>query len=308
MPVRFSGHETFPCRYSWLPKAYRALNESLRALSDDEAAMVELGVGKNMVRSARFWLQATGVAEPAAAGGYELTEFAHMLLGPNGFDPFLEDIRTLWLIHWKLSTSIEDPLFAWDYLFNHWLHPELSRTEVIKSFRREADRLDRPLSIVTLEQHFDIFLHTYVPTRNHKGKILEDNLDCPLIELELIHQVGERTLENTERREPVYAFRREAKLDISPELFVFCVHEFWDARFAAEQTLSFREVALSHGSPGQIFKLPEWDIRKRLETIEADSNGAYLYQESAAMPQIQRTSQPLPNFLALVYHDEGANA
>src|SRR5437879_10801917 len=62
MNYRFSGHETFPCRYAWLPKAYRALDGDPAGLSDDEQAMVDLGVGKNMVRAIRFWVQASGIA------------------------------------------------------------------------------------------------------------------------------------------------------------------------------------------------------------------------------------------------------
>jgi len=60
--MRYSGHESFPLRYAWLPKAYRALARDAASLSDDERAMVELGVGKNMVRAIRFWVLATGIA------------------------------------------------------------------------------------------------------------------------------------------------------------------------------------------------------------------------------------------------------
>src|SRR5438093_10567581 len=71
---RISGHETFPCRYTWLPKAVRGLREKPKLFSNDEEeqAMVDLGVGKNMVRSIRFWSQAAGVATAGAKGGGQL--------------------------------------------------------------------------------------------------------------------------------------------------------------------------------------------------------------------------------------------
>jgi hypothetical protein len=68
MTFKFSGRETFPCRYTWLPKAYTALESNPNALADDEDAMISLGVGKNMVRAIRFWVQAAGVAEPDKGG------------------------------------------------------------------------------------------------------------------------------------------------------------------------------------------------------------------------------------------------
>jgi len=49
--------------------------------------------------------------------------------------------------------------------------------------------------------HFTTFLHTYFPTRSKKGEVLEDNLDCPLVELELIQKVGERSSTDSMRRE-----------------------------------------------------------------------------------------------------------
>jgi Protein of unknown function (DUF4007) len=257
--------------------------------SDEEQAMVRLGVGKNMVRAIRFWVQATGMARPAANGGYEITELGDSLFSlKDGLDPFLEDRRTLWLLHWKLSTNVAEPLFAWDYLLNRWPHLEFTRADVLAVFRDEARRLGRALSMVTLEQHFDVFLHTYLPTRGRKGDIQEENLDCPLVELELIEQVGERQTENAARRESIYKFRRESKPEVTPQLFVFCIDDFWKNRRITERTLSFRDVAIGQGGPGQVFKIPEQDVRERLEALDADSKGAFEYQESASVQRIIR--------------------
>lgn len=305
---KFSGHETFPCRYAWLPKAFKAIRREPRIFSDEERAIVELGVGKNMVRAIRFWVQVAGVAEPSADGGYGITPFGQMLLGHRGLDRFLEDRRTLWLLHWRLLSHEEEPLFAWDYLVNRWAHPEISRTEVLRAFEQEAERMDRKLSRVTLEQHFDVFLHTYTPTRSRKGEIQEDNLDCPLVELELIEKVGERELGGGERREPVYAFRREPKPDITPELFIYCLFDYWRNRRANEATLTFRDVSVAHGSVGQVFKLPEMDVRERLERLEADSNGLFSYQESAALQRVtcpNRQDISERGLLRAIYHDAG---
>jgi len=283
---RFSGHETFPCRYTWLPKAFAAIHRTPDIFSNEEAAIVEMGVGKNMVRAIRFWAQMTGVAEPAN-GGYEITSLGELLLGPGGLDRFLEDRRTLWLFHWMLLSRVEDPLFAWDYLINRWVHPQINRTDVLRVFEQEAKRIDRKLSRVTLEQHFDVFLHTYTPTRGRKGDIQEDNLDCPLVELELIERIGERRVgDGVGRHEPVYAFRREAKPDITPELFIFCLLDYWNKRKPNEATLAFRDVSVAHGSIGQVFKLPEMDIRERLERLHDDSNGLFTYQESASIQRV----------------------
>jgi len=50
MNYRYSEHETFPCRYTWLPKAVRSLTANSQLFFDEDAAMVALGVGKNLVQ------------------------------------------------------------------------------------------------------------------------------------------------------------------------------------------------------------------------------------------------------------------
>ena len=298
---KFSGHESFPCRYSWLPKAFRTISKHPDVFADDERAMVEMGVGKNMVRAIRFWALAADIAESGQKGKYSVTDFGRTILEEGGFDSYLEDIRTLWLLHWKLSTQIDEPLFAWDFLLNRWQHPEISRTEVLRAFRQETKQLDRPISDVTLDQHFDTFLHTYIPTRGRKGDVQEDSLDCPLVEIELIQEIGERRIDNSGKREPIYAFRREPKLEITAELFIYCLDDFWKRRRANEKTLTFRDLSIAHGSPGQVFKLPEWDIRERLERLEVESDGAFRYQESSSLQQVIRKGLSDRKFLTAIY-------
>ena len=286
---RISGHESFPCRYTWLPKAVHGIQKDHRLFADEAGAMVDLGVGKNMVRSIRFWAQAAGVVSAAKNSEYYLTDFGVSLLGERGRDPFLEDIRTLWLLHWNLATDVENPLLAWDYLLNRWQDPELVPSVVLRALEKEAMKENDGVSPVTLEQHLDTFLHTYVPTRGRKGEVLEDNLDCPLVELEFVVKVGDRELDRLGgRREPIYAFRRDEKPEITPELFIYGLYDFWMNRHRTESTLQFREVAHGHGSPGQIFKLPEEDIRARLELLAKQSGGLFTYSESTNLQQIRR--------------------
>ena len=91
------------------------------------------------------------------------------------------------------------------------------------------------------------------------------------MELELIEKTGDRHTDSG-KREAMYAFRREEKPEISPELFAWCVCDFFDQNHKNESTVSFREISVGRGSPGQVFKLPESDLRERLESL-ADMTG-----------------------------------
>lgn len=290
MPYRVSGHESFTCRYTWLPKVVHNLSRNNRLFENDEQAMVQLGVGKNMVHSMRFWALSSGVMVTLGRNdGYALTEFATSLLDADGFDPYLEDIRTLWLIHWKLATNVDTPLLAWDYLLNNWHEPEITQSAVVTALEREAMKQGSSLSLTTIAHHFEAFLHTYVATRGRKGTIQEDNLDCPLVELEFITRQGERESDGAPgRHEAIYAFNRDWKPEISEELFIYSLNSFWQGRHADEATLSLREVAHGHGSPGQVLKLPEEDVRARLEELNKEPDNPFSYAESLNLQQVRR--------------------
>lgn len=300
--LRWSGHETFALRYPWLPKAYGALRRDAQLFVDEDAAMVTLGIGKNMVRSLKFWIEAMDVAQPVGRGRtMELTPFAHAIFDErDGHDPYLEDVRTLWLLHWKLASRDKAPLFAWRYLISHWPYPEFTHSQAFRAFKAESQRRGLDHSDVTLTQHLDVFLHTYHRTRGGGG--VEDSLDGPLVDLQFLVSHGARQGEGG-RWEPVYAFRREPKPEIGQALFDYCLHDYWQ-RFSSDQTLTFRSVAVGPASPGQVFKLPEDDLRARLEAPALGGSRGFTYQVSAVQGLLSRAPDALRPSLTDVYAEE----
>jgi hypothetical protein len=320
MTYRFSGHETFACRYAWLPKAVKAVSDNpiILTTSQEDEAMVELGVGKNMVRSVRFWAEAADIISLSReTDGHEITKFGkELLLGDKALDPYLEDIQTLWLIHWKLATNPKASIFAWDFLLNQFQEPELYASAVVRAFSKAVQSTqEKTVSAGSLEQLYDVFLHSYVPTRGRKGEVREDSLDCPLVELDLLRNTGyTKSALNPGKLEAKYAFRREEKMEISHALFAYCLNEYWKQQEnkgpdQKESTVPFYHIVSGHGSPGQIFKIPEADIRTRLLGIEKQTEGYYRFSESAAIPgvirEVNKGSEPS---LRDIYQMELSNA
>ena len=306
---RFSGHESFACRYAWLPKAYRGLVADPALFADDENAMLELGLGKNMVKSLKFWVEATGIATPIGRGrSMEITDFGHDVFGAQGVDPFIEDPKTQWLLHWKLASHRDSPLFAWEYLIGRWAFPEFTRSEALAAFKRESEKLGATHSDVTLAQHLDVFMHTYLPTRSGAGVGVEDSLDGPLVDLNFLMPMGVRQLDE-KTKEGIFAFRREEKPEITDALFDYCVMDFWDRFSPQESTLPFRTVASAPASPGQVFKLNEDDVRARLEERRSDSREApYSFQASAVQGMLTRKKHASKLTLAQVYERDDHDA
>ena len=87
---KISGHETFALRYAWLPKCVEAVRTDPYMFADENKAMVFLGVGKNMVRSIRFWGLATGIITSENKSVYKITELGSLLFDKDqGFDHYL---------------------------------------------------------------------------------------------------------------------------------------------------------------------------------------------------------------------------
>jgi hypothetical protein len=293
---RFGGHQTFPLRIAWLPKA--AANPGV--LSDVSKAVVRLGLGKNMVEALRCWVDAYGIAE-RAADGWQLTRDGAAIFGPDGWDPYLEDIQTLWWLHWTISTQGRNRFFAWELLFNRWNEATFSPSAVVSAFAKEAERSGRTLSAVSLKQHFDVWLRTYCAPRG--GKLGEEGLDSPLVMLGLIRPAGER--EELGHREMSYAFDLGPKRAVSQALFAYCLMAWWEARGQREETASLQDAVTGPGSPGRILRMPESEVRDRLQLL-TQGGGVFELREGLNQQQLRRAKQfpPHKRRLGAIYADD----
>lgn len=297
---RFGGHQSFALRIAWLPKAVRAFERGLDPLTDPLVGVVELGLGKNMVVALRCWIEAYGIAT-RVGDRWVLSEEAALVLGEEGVDRYLEDPRTLWWLHWRITTGSAGRFFAWELLFNRWNEPVFTPSEAVAAFAREAERDGRQLTEVSLRQHFDVWLRTYHSPR--EGRANEDNLDSPLAALGLVRHAGSR--EGVGRKEHLYAFDQGSKRTVSQALFRYCLCDWWDRRPGSEDTAAFAEVATGPSSPGRVLRMPEREVRSRLSALAADPRFEFELVESLNQYQLRRRRrlQPQVDRLRAVYDD-----
>jgi hypothetical protein len=279
-PLGFSGHETFVLRYGWLKKAYDAVVSDPGVFLQDDA-VVTLGVGKNMVRSIRHWALACGVLreEPKTRGLRLLpTDFGTFLFGSGGYDPYLEDVNSLWLIHWHLCTN-EGRATTWNWAFNIVRATEFSTQALFGSIQSEIGRrmLKAPTAN-TLKRDLEVFIRMYLPSRSMKKNVLEDSLDCPLSELGLLVTEDNDT----------FSFVRGPHRSLDDIIFAASLIDFWTGEAPRQETLSFNEVAYAPNSPGCVFKLDEESLVERLEKLERVCHGRILFADTAGVKQLYR--------------------
>ncbi len=281
---RFSGHQTFPLRIAWLPKAVAEISKGNDPLSNVDDGIISLGLGKNMVESLRCWIKAFQIATKGE-GRWALTSIGELIFSPSdGLDPYLEDHSTSWLLHWLICTNTQAPFFAWECLFNRWHSPEFSANQVLEIFRQETDRSKKTASDVTLRQHWEVFVHSYRPPRGGKA---EDHLDCALSVLGLIREAGEKR-DLLGKIETVYSFDLGAGAAIPQQLFTFFLHDWWNRFFPKEQTIPISEIVAGDYCPGRILKMQEYDIHRRLVDIARRQSSMFQVTESANLRQLRR--------------------
>lgn len=278
----FSGHQTFPFRYTWLKKGVDAVTEDPTIFSSENAS-VTLGVGKNMVDSIRHWCR---VARLIRSDGYQQGRFIPTTLGnaifndKNGFDPYLDDPATLWLIHWQIATNINQAT-AWYWAFNVLKKNQFARvafTEELYEWAKQQKKSIRSFSDNTMQRDVNCFIRTYCQSR-HNADVVEDTFDCPLVELNLISELPDGGM---------YEFQRGEKESLPIEVVTATLIAFWDARFSEKDALPFTELMYAPLSPGRIFKLDEDTMTIYLENLEELTDGALQYDETADLKQVYR--------------------
>lgn len=258
----FARHETFHPRYSWIKKGFDEARKDPEIFIADDAH-IRLGVGKNMVRAIRYWCHAFGVLEydedaPGRAKPSQPSFLGDMLLGAGGFDPFLEDLGSLWLLHWHLLNG-EDAT-GWKYAFFTYTRPEVSSDELVNGFQGHLQAEFPGTSVATssLKKDANCILRMYgdLPRR----KVSEESLQCPWAELRLLVQTD---------RARTYSFRLGAKPGLSDELIAAVCLQYAGSR---ESGRTVAVPTLLHGphSPGLAFKLTDSALYRALESIVAN--------------------------------------
>jgi len=208
--VAFGRHETFPLRYGWLPKGFRAIQKDPKAF-DSEDATTTLGVGKNMVRSIRYWLLATSVAENNRFGLVP-TQLGRSLLTDDGWDPYLEDDATIWLLHWMLSSAPDQATVNF-WFFNHFHKTVFSGQEAQTAFIDFCkENVKARFAATTAKKDAAVLLRMYVRSRTAGPVPQEDTLDSPLAALNLL------SYSSTGR---TYESRMQARPELPVEIVAF---------------------------------------------------------------------------------------
>lgn len=289
--VKLKGNESFNFREGWLRKGMRCV-EDCASLFSQEDVMERLGVGSKMVKSIRYWLQATSLVEEyrinqGRGRAQYLTEDFGKVIRSN--DPYFDDVFTLFLLHYHIVSN-DTLCMVWSIFFNEFEGINFTKEDVIKVCR---DRLVRKMeegcvfSDKSFEDDCDSVLKMYRPAIEKEDP--EDSLACPLSALGLLQY------SSVKNNAYVKAMPSGDTLDKLAVLYVI-VHNLSEGK----RSVSIDELLTAPNNIGRVFNLSRMAINNYLDQLRL--SGYLTINRTAGLDMVYIETEMTPREIMAEYY------
>ena len=258
----FSGHETFACKSHWLKRGYDFIKE--RKNFNDDEAVVHLGVGKNMVSSIRFWMKAFGLINTDG----ELSTIANMLLEDYGYDPYFENIGSLWLMHFNIINENYATSYKTTFVNYHQQRNIVDKDKLknyIKHYCFDDSNYRNLYNENTVKKDINVLIHNY-HTKN-SGNVEDSN--TILSPLNLINELEDGT----------YSFNYDSKNNVPEDIFLYALLLL----FKNSRSISFESMK----DLSLIFCLTNNDMLSIIKSLCQKYSGILVFSDVAGIKELQ---------------------
>ncbi|RZK60453.1 MAG: DUF4007 family protein [Pedobacter sp.] len=270
MRYSFSGHETFACKLHWLKKGLDYISKPETKFTDNDA-VVELGVGKNMVSAIRFWLKSFGLLDEDD----QLTALASFLFGKNGADLYIEDTLTLWLLHYQLIKQERASIYSLVFNLFRRERADFTKAHLKRFVQRKLEEKKESFSENTLDSDIKTFLSNYISSSPND---IEEGYINVLQELNLL--LHHNQIDDHGHKLDWYNFDLSPKMDLPIEAILFVIKD--NENYG--NSISLSALANDAASLGSVFLLTEIALADKLKEIPATYG---IFTETAGNPVLQ---------------------
>ena len=262
----FSGHESFPCKTLWLKKGY----DFAKCGKDFNSAnaVIELGVGKNMVSSIRFWLKSFGIMD-----GNSITWLGDYLFNEvNGVDRYMEDLGTLWLLHFNLVFLNEATLYNMFFCGFQRERAQFEREQLQTYVKLKVVEAGKKYAYNdnTVRKDIGVLLQNYALPKKSTSN---EDYSSLLLDLDLIRQ---------DSSSKGYYFNVDGKREVTPEIFMYALLQL--RQQTGDSTISIETI---QDNVGLTFCMSAYEtviMLKQLSELYADYMA---YNDIAGIKQVQ---------------------
>ncbi len=223
--------------------------------SGDKIVLDELsaatGLNRRKVRIILNFLADIGLSEKRTLNKTQLGQVIHK------HDDFLQNDGTLWLLHYL--QSINEYLIIWNRVLNYLNDVEqVKKEELLVLFDDLKDNLSE---------------YTY---KHHIGKEIRTILDA-------YSNQGYSKLNILEEEDDKYLVHRNPEV---PSYIMLCAIIIYKQRnYPGATAVDINEICTAHNSPGRIFLLDEYIVRKKLEELK--NSGVISIESRGDLDQIR---------------------
>lgn len=270
----FSGHDSFQCRQLWLKKGFDFVQNGQSFNNED--AVVKLGVGKNMVSAIRYWMKAFNIIDSKEMP----TDFGTKLFdNEKGYDPFLEDDASLWLLHYQLIKL--GLASTYSIIFNEFRKEKLffnKETFVNYMKRRREAEPSLTFNENTVADDFTVFVKMY---QNIEGsKDIEDSFSGILSEVELLKTIGRG-------KDEQYQIENSDRDNLPEQVLLYSILD--NPNYGG--SISLNSLEYDNNSPGTIFALNRSGLINKIFEI-ASENETITFTDHAGIKELQFKNKP----------------
>lgn len=273
--LTFTGHDTFHCRQFWLKKAYDHV-KATQSFTDEDASM-QLGVGRNMVTAIRYWARQFQMLD----SNDQPTNFSEQLFSNEGWDPFLEDQGSLWLLHYLLVSKPEGA-DTFSIIFNELIkeRPEFS-SDIYTKYVHQSKHPSYNAN--SLKKDFTVFYRTYYA--DFSAKDIEESFTGILTELELLKQKPKSIIDadGKTKTKNVWHIERTTRPDLPVNILLFVILD----QFGESRSISFNQLYHEPNSPGSVFALSKEGLIEALERLVERYSGEITFSDQAGVRELQ---------------------
>lgn len=278
MKYLFSGHESFICKHFWLKKGY----DFIVANGDFkyETAVMDLGVGKNMVNSIDHWMKSYGLLDKSN----NITDFAKKIFNVRGgYDPYIESLATIWLLHFALIKTNRASVYS--IFFNDFRkgRTDFTKEQFLSFLKRQIEDETKSANDNTINNDISVFIRSYLKPSYKDTKIeIEEDFLSLMIDLDLMRSYKSENAEG--KIVEWYQVENKLQIDLPPEIVFFVILD--NEKYG--KSISFQELLNGYNSPGVIFALNEEGLYNKLEYIVTKYKGQGItLSETAGVRELQ---------------------
>ena len=186
----------------------------------------------------------------------------------------MEDPGTLWLLHWLLLAP-PSRLPVWWLAFNEFNAVEFSDTDLAEAVAAQLEAMAdwTPPHESSVRKDLRALLRTYAPAERSRRGSIDDLLDCPLRELNLVGQSPATGL---------HRFTLGPKPTLPPAVVASAVLDYIDRTGSGGRTVTLSRLAYEPGTPGRAFKLNEAELLAALRPAVNRTEGLSLATPAGA--------------------------